>query len=51
MVARLQRNLPALAGLAVGAFAGIVFMLLGSVIYTGEGWGTVSEPPEQVYFF
>ncbi|MGR3491232.1 MAG: hypothetical protein ACU0DW_04170 [Shimia sp.] len=46
-----KRNQAAMGGLVVGAFAGVIVMLLGSVLYTGEGFGTEPEPPEQIYFF
>jgi len=47
----IKRNAAALAGLGAGAFVGIVAIILGGVMFTGEGFGTSSEPPEQVYFF
>ncbi|MGR3467310.1 MAG: hypothetical protein ACU0CI_05475 [Shimia sp.] len=46
-----SRNSAAMGGLAVGAFAGVIVLLLGSVLYTGEGYGEEPEPPEQVYIF
>ncbi|MEM6480150.1 MAG: hypothetical protein AAF841_09695 [Pseudomonadota bacterium] len=51
MAAFIKRSIPALAGIGAGAFIGVVAMALGTVIFTGEGFGSESEPPEQIYFF
>ncbi|MEM8592002.1 MAG: hypothetical protein AAGF13_05695 [Pseudomonadota bacterium] len=51
MVGTLKKASPALAGIGAGAFVGLIAIMLGTVLYTGEGYGTESEPPEQIYFF
>ncbi|WP_186827001.1 hypothetical protein [Shimia ponticola] len=50
-MAWIKRNTAAIAGLGAGAFVGIVAIILGGVMFSGEGFGSASEPPEQVYFF
>ena len=51
MVETLQKSGPALAALGAGALVGVIAIVLGSVIYTGEGYGSEPTPPEQIYFF
>ena len=50
-MAWIKRNTAAIAGLGTGMLVGIVAIILGGVMFTGEGFGNSSEPPEQVYFF
>ncbi|MEM6729460.1 MAG: hypothetical protein AAF618_13240 [Pseudomonadota bacterium] len=51
MVDLVKKATPAVAGISAGVFIGLVAMVLGSVMFTGQGFGTESEPPEQIYFF
>ncbi|MEM6895909.1 MAG: hypothetical protein AAF576_00920 [Pseudomonadota bacterium] len=51
MVNFVKKAMPAAAAIGAGAFVGIIAIMLGQVIYTGEGIGTEPEPPEQIYFF
>ncbi|MEL6915863.1 MAG: hypothetical protein AAFP13_15315 [Pseudomonadota bacterium] len=45
----ITRNVPAFAGLGAGVLGGVLAILLGVVIFTGEGLGSDGEPPVQVY--
>ena len=47
----IKRRKAAFAGLGAGLLGGVVAILLGGVMYSGEGVGTTQEPPEQIYFF
>ncbi|MEO0486064.1 MAG: hypothetical protein AAF092_09140 [Pseudomonadota bacterium] len=47
----IQRAIPAVSGIGAGVFIGAIAIMLGTVMFTGEGYGTESEPPEQIYFF
>ncbi|MEM9350689.1 MAG: hypothetical protein AAGA47_10535 [Pseudomonadota bacterium] len=49
MVDTVKRAMPALAAIGAGVFAGVVAIVLGGVLYTGQGFGTEREPPEQIY--
>jgi len=51
MVAFVKKSAPAVAALGAGAFVGVIALVLGEVIFTGQGYGTEAEPPEQIYFF
>ena len=47
----IKRSIPAVMGIGAGAFVGVVAILLGQVLFSGQGIGTQPEPPEQIYFF
>lgn len=47
----IKRSTPALMGIGTGVFVGVVAILLGQVLFTGQGFGTEATPPEQIYFF
>ena len=47
----ITRSIPAVMGIGAGAFVGVVAILLGQVLFSGQGIGTQPEPPEQIYFF
>ncbi|MEM1234607.1 MAG: hypothetical protein AAGH70_10810 [Pseudomonadota bacterium] len=51
MVNFIKKSVPAVMGIGAGAFVGVVAILLGQVLFTGQGIGTEPEPPEQIYFF
>ncbi|MEO0665601.1 MAG: hypothetical protein AAFY97_07670 [Pseudomonadota bacterium] len=50
MLSRVKKAGPAVAALGAGAFMGAVAIVLGGVLYTGEGFGSERQPPEQIYF-
>ena len=47
----IKRSAPAAAGLGEGILFSLLALAVGTVIYTGEPYGTEPTPPEQVYFF
>ncbi|MEM9435833.1 MAG: hypothetical protein AAGA15_02240 [Pseudomonadota bacterium] len=49
MVDTVKKAMPALAAIGAGAFAGLVAIVLGGVLYTGQGFGTERKPPQQIY--
>ena len=46
-----QKAIPAIAALGAGMGMGVIALILGQVIFTGEPYGSEREPPEQIYFF
>ncbi|MEM1236802.1 MAG: hypothetical protein AAGI10_07520 [Pseudomonadota bacterium] len=51
MAAIFKKAVPAVSALGAGVGIGVVALILGQVLFTGESYGSEREPPEQIYFF